>query len=122
MPSKSVQILDIIRKFALLNAIEHNGKAEAGSVMGKVLREKPELKNKIKDLMVNVTNTVKQVNSLTLNSQLKIVKEKWSETIETYNLEDLKLQPHSLLKASDFFRVSLYSIRRFDLKNILYLS
>ena len=40
---------DEIRKYALKNAYQHNGKAEAGAVIGKILAEYPELRKDTKD-------------------------------------------------------------------------
>jgi len=52
-----------ILKYTLLNAIQHDGKANVQAVLGKILSEKPELKNKIKDLISDIQKTVKDVNS-----------------------------------------------------------
>ena len=52
---------DLIRKFALLNASQYNGKANPGSVIGKVLAEKPELKKDMKFLAKEVQEDRKSV-------------------------------------------------------------
>ena len=47
---------EIIRKYALQNAVFHNGKAELRSVLGKILAEHPELRTearKIADMIIN---------------------------------------------------------------------
>ena len=54
---------DVILKHALLNAIEFGGKASAGSVIGKVVAEKPELKADMATLGKTVAQVVKEVNS-----------------------------------------------------------
>jgi len=50
------ELKETIRKITLLNAVRHDGKAQAGPVIGKILGEKPELKMKVKELstLVNV--------------------------------------------------------------------
>ena len=53
---------DIILKHALLNAQQY-GKAEIGSVIGKVIAENPEAKNKIAELKKEIAETVAKVNS-----------------------------------------------------------
>lgn len=60
---------DIILKHALLNAVEFNGKANAGAVIGKVVAEKPELKTDMKALGKAVAEIVKGVNSWGIEKQ-----------------------------------------------------
>ena len=62
---------DIIKKHALLNAVEYNGKASPQAVMGKVLSEKPELKSDMATLGKEVSKIVKEINSWTLEKQKK---------------------------------------------------
>ena len=62
---------DLIRKHALLNAIGHNGKADAQAVLGKVIAEKPELKDKIAQLVVEIKKIVGEINALGLDKQKK---------------------------------------------------
>jgi glutamyl-tRNA synthetase len=89
------ELKEFIRKNALLNAVRHDGKAQAGSVIGKILAEKPELKAKVKELSVLVNNIVKEVNELTINEQKKILEEKWPETLtkEEKTGEEKRLPP-----------------------------
>ena len=42
------ELKEIIRKIALLNAVRHDGKAQAGPVIGKILGEKSEFRTKVK--------------------------------------------------------------------------
>lgn len=60
---------EIILKYALQNAIGYNGKANPGSVMGKVLAEKPELKSKANEINQAVQRIIKDVNALTPDQQ-----------------------------------------------------
>jgi glutamyl-tRNA synthetase len=62
---------DIIKKHALLNAIEYNGKANAQAVLGKVVAEKPELKKDMAALGKEVGKIVKEINSWSLEKQKK---------------------------------------------------
>jgi glutamyl-tRNA synthetase len=62
---------DVIKKHALLNALEYNGKANTQAVLGKVLAEKPELKNDMAKLGKQVGKTVKEINSWSLTKQKK---------------------------------------------------
>jgi glutamyl-tRNA synthetase len=58
-------------KYALINAVEHGGKAEIQAVVKKIVAEKPELKLKIKEVVEEVKKTVEEVNSLSLEEQKK---------------------------------------------------
>jgi len=58
-------------KYALINAVEHDGKAEIQAVVKKIVAEKPELKLKIKEVVEEVKKTVEEVNSLSLEEQKK---------------------------------------------------
>ncbi len=59
----------IIRKHALANAVQFNGKASMGAVIGKVIAEKPELKADMNALKQNVAKTISEVNALDLETQ-----------------------------------------------------
>lgn len=56
-------------RWALANAVEHEGHADAKSVVGKLIATRPELKSKIKQLMQTVEKVVKEVNKLSLEEQ-----------------------------------------------------
>jgi glutamyl-tRNA synthetase len=62
---------NLIRKHALKNAVEHEGRASPGSIVGRVIGEAPELKAKVSELMPEINNIVRQVNSLSLEEQKK---------------------------------------------------
>ena len=52
-----------IIKYVLLNAVQHDGKAYIQAVLGKILGEKPEFRNKIKELIPDIKKIVTDVNS-----------------------------------------------------------
>jgi glutamyl-tRNA synthetase len=87
------ELREIIRKFALLNAIKHDGKAQTGPVIGKVLAERPELRARAKELTSLVKEVVEEVNSLPLSDQMRIVEEKWPETLVKEKVEEEKRLP-----------------------------
>ncbi len=64
----------IIKKHALLNAVEYKGRAQVQAVLGKILAEKPELKKDIKKLKKEVEKIVKEVNKLSLEKQKEELK------------------------------------------------
>ncbi len=59
----------LILKHALANALEYGGRADIQAVLGRVLSEKPALKNKIKQIAKEVKMIVDEVNSWELEKQ-----------------------------------------------------
>ncbi|HUW43050.1 MAG TPA: glutamate--tRNA ligase family protein, partial [Thermoplasmata archaeon] len=60
---------DIILKYALQNAVGYNGKASPGSVIGRVLAERPDLKSQAKEVNQSIMRIIQEVNSLSLDQQ-----------------------------------------------------
>ncbi|MDH5794208.1 MAG: glutamate--tRNA ligase family protein, partial [Candidatus Bathyarchaeota archaeon] len=90
---ETAELKEIIRKIALLNAIRHEGKAQAGPVIGKILGEKSEFRTKVKELSTLVNDIVKEVNNLPLSEQQRIVEEKWPEALVKERVEEEKRLP-----------------------------
>ena len=61
--------MEVIWKWVLKNAIEHDGKALSKAVLPKVLGERPELRENIRGLMEEIEKVVEEVNSLSLEEQ-----------------------------------------------------
>jgi len=59
----------LIRRFALQNAVEFNGRASPGAVMGKVLSARKELRSRAKELGPLVARVVGEVNALSPEEQ-----------------------------------------------------
>jgi glutamyl-tRNA synthetase len=71
----------IILKYAILNAIQHEGKADIQAVLGKILSGKPEFRNKIKEIIPEIKKIVTDVNSWNKEKQENEMK-KLGVTIE----------------------------------------
>ena len=84
---------ELVRKAALLNALQHGGKAQAGAIVGKIIGEKQELKTKAKELSGLIGKVVDEVNSLSVEEQKRIVEEKWSEALKKEKVEEEKRLP-----------------------------
>ncbi len=69
------ELRELIRKTALINAVQHDGKAQAGPIMGKLLGEKQELRVKVKELSALITEVLNEVNSLDTAKQKQIAEE-----------------------------------------------
>ncbi len=70
---------ELILKHALANALSHERKASEGAVLGKILAEKPELKEDIANLRDDIKKAVSEVNELKPSVQEKRLKEIWPE-------------------------------------------
>lgn len=89
-------VLLLIRKHALLNAYKHDGKCETSAVLGKVLGERPDLKNLVKELYPFLKQIVDEVNRLSLDEQLSILKTNFPDAIVEVpkaKAEEKKLPP-----------------------------
>lgn len=60
---------EVIWRHALKNALLHGGKALPDAVLGKVLAERPELRERLKEVRRRVEEVVEMVNSLSLEEQ-----------------------------------------------------
>ena len=92
-PKGDAELREFIRKLALLNAVRHDGKAQTGSVVGKLLGEKQELRSKAKEVARLVGEAVQEVNSLSLSKQKGIVEKKWPEALVKEKVEEEKRLP-----------------------------
>jgi glutamyl-tRNA synthetase len=90
---EDAELRDTVRKIALLNAVRHDGKAQEGAVIGKILGEKPELRSKVKEVSALISNVVREVNVLSSEEQKHIVEEKWPEALVREKIEEEKHLP-----------------------------
>jgi len=85
---------EIIRKIAILNAIQHKGKAQSGSIIGKLLADFPQLKSEVKEIMHLVNEIVEEVNGLSYEVQKRIMEELHPEAlIKKKSTEPMKKLP-----------------------------
>ena len=87
------ELREFIRKAALLNAVGHDGKAQAGALVGKILGEKAELRSRVKELSGIINAVVSEVNNLSLAEQKAIVEKNWPETQKKEKAEEKHLPP-----------------------------
>lgn len=60
---------DLVKKYALINAIEHDGVAQAKSVLGRLLSENPEMRSNVQQLNSDIATAVNEVNRLSVDQQ-----------------------------------------------------
>lgn len=89
------EIKELALKYALQNAIQHNGKAELKAVISKIAAERPELRSVMREIVGIVREIVLEINKLNLNKQRKIAQEKFPEIFETKKImkKEKKLPP-----------------------------
>ncbi len=75
------EIRELALKYALLNAVKHEGKAQLGPVMSKIIGEKPEYRKIAKKIAKIVSEIVEEVNKRPLDEQRRILEEKWPELL-----------------------------------------
>jgi glutamyl-tRNA synthetase len=86
---------EIVQRLTLYNALQYGGQARAGSVLGKVLAERPELKHEIKPVLQLIHAVVNEVNKLPPDTQRQILEDKWPSLLEEKRskLEEKQLPP-----------------------------
>jgi glutamyl-tRNA synthetase len=90
---ENLEAREIIRKFALLNALRYGGKAQSKPVLGKLLGECPHLRGNIREVTVLIDEVVREVNRLSLERQRKLVEEKWPEVLVSEKVEEERVLP-----------------------------
>jgi len=75
------ELKKVIRGIALLNASEHDGKTRNDSIISKVIGTKPELRSRIKDIIPLISQTVIDVNKLSVGSQKEEIASKYAELL-----------------------------------------
>ena len=70
-----------IRKLALQNAVEHNGKTRDKTILEKILGTKPELRQKVKEISSVITEVVSEINQIPLEQQQKDIADKYPELL-----------------------------------------
>jgi len=70
-----------IRKCALQNAIEHDGKTKDKIVLSKILGNRPDLRNSVKEIIKEITDIVSDVNNIPLSKQISEIKSNYPELL-----------------------------------------
>ncbi len=90
---QDTELRELVRKIALLNAVRHDGKAQTGPVVGKILGEKSELRAKAKEVTALINEILKEVNNLSPDEQKRIVEKEWPEALVKEKVEAEKRLP-----------------------------
>ena len=63
---------EVIRKYALKNAVEHGGRAVQGSILSSLFAEGLE-KNNVKEVIPSIQEVLKEINALSIEEQKKTI-------------------------------------------------
>jgi glutamyl-tRNA synthetase len=80
----------VVLKYALINAVQHGGKANPKAVIGKILGENPELRPKARELVPLVNDIVEKVNSMSKEEQETKLREIYPEFFEVKEKKEEK--------------------------------
>jgi glutamyl-tRNA synthetase len=70
LPADDLSALaQVVRKYSLANALKYDGEADARAVIGKILAERPDLRQKARDIIELVNTTIEEVNALSVEEQ-----------------------------------------------------
>ena len=75
-------IVELARKFALVNALEHGGRADTGAVIGRILSENANLRNLVSRVRELVQQEVVAVNRLQIEAQRNILNSEFPGEME----------------------------------------
>ncbi|MCL4341043.1 MAG: glutamate--tRNA ligase [Candidatus Thermoplasmatota archaeon] len=81
-----------IEKHTLSNALDHEGKANTGSVVSRLLGEHPDLRSSVGEIMPLIAETVAKINSMSPEDQAEIARLEFPESTR----KEKKVQEHRL--------------------------
>lgn len=90
------EVIELAYAYALLNAVQHGGKASLGPVMGKIMAERPEWRQYARQIVPIVRNVVEEVNRLSVDEQKRLLEERYSWVLEKTRrkpVEEKRLPP-----------------------------
>ena len=71
----SAEIIDLVRNLALQNALQYEGEGQVGSVMGRIMGTRADLRNQAKQLSGLISSEVNTANSLAKSEGLDHIRE-----------------------------------------------
>ena len=75
------ELANEIRKLALQNAFEHEGKTQDKIILAKLLGSKPEYRTKVKEIIGDISQVVSSVNQLSIEQQKNEIEEKFADIL-----------------------------------------
>ncbi len=87
------EIRELALKYALQNAVFHDGRAELKAVVSKVIAEKPEVRGVIREIIPLIKEVIDEVNSMSIDEQKRILQEKYPELMVKKIVKEKKKLP-----------------------------
>ena len=79
-----------IRKFALQNAVAHDGKTNDKIVLGKILGSMPEFRNKVKEITIEISSIIQEINNLSVQQQKQELEKNFPDLLQKKQQEGKK--------------------------------
>ncbi|MFH1328345.1 MAG: glutamate--tRNA ligase [Candidatus Bathyarchaeota archaeon] len=79
--SMNKKLNELIEKFTFVNAYTHSGKSQPKAVLGKILGEVPEHRQKAREILDIIGKKAEEVNRLSLEKQRGIIESRWPEAL-----------------------------------------
>ena len=77
-----MELEDLVRGYALKNAVKHGGRAKPGSVISMIMSDHPELRGKAREIAKLAKQIVEEVNKLPPGEQKRLLEEKYPWALE----------------------------------------
>ncbi len=74
-------IYDAVMRSVLINAVKFGGSANVSAVMTRLLAEKPELRQRAREVKAIVEEVVAKVNSMSPEEQRRVLQERWPDAL-----------------------------------------
>ncbi|NPA22868.1 MAG: glutamate--tRNA ligase [Crenarchaeota archaeon] len=76
------EVRELALKYALANAVKYGGKADKNAVMSKIMAERRDLRRFAREVLRIVEEVIQQVNSMSIDEQINMVRSRWPELLE----------------------------------------
>jgi glutamyl-tRNA synthetase len=84
------EIKDSVLKYSVHNAVLHQGKAQPGPVIGRIMSQFPSMRNRPKEVSKLVHEIISEVNSWPHERQSSVLNKRWPELLEVRKKTDEK--------------------------------
>jgi glutamyl-tRNA synthetase len=76
------ELIRLLRKYALLNADSHNGRADRGAVIGRLMAEESALRRESRRVSELASKVISEINALTTEEQDRILRVEFPDVLE----------------------------------------
>jgi glutamyl-tRNA synthetase len=83
MMARDEEIAILLRKYALLNALAHDGKADKGAVVGRLMAERSDLRGESKRVSGIASSVVSEINGLDRSQQVSALQQEFPESLRS---------------------------------------